>query len=54
VGFGRGEPAPLGRRMPGRRPPVLACKVPGSTRKPPSHRRPARGWVRRAAGRTGR
>jgi len=40
--------------MPGRRPPVLACKVPGSTRKPPSRRRPARGWVRRAAGRTGR
>jgi hypothetical protein len=39
VGFGRGEPAPLGRRMPGRRPPVLVCKVPGSTHNPPSHRR---------------
>jgi hypothetical protein len=52
-GVRQGEPAPLGRRMPGRRPPVLGCKVPGSTRKPPSHRRPAREWVRRAAGRTG-
>ena len=38
-GVRQAQPAPLGRRMSGRRPPVLVCKVPGSTRNPPSHRR---------------